>query len=265
MIRKPISPLWHFGLGVLSVVILLGAYTYLAHDMHVENPDDTTIPTWSQIKEGVTKAVQLDDEERWILIDGWATMKRLFLGMLVGVTGGLVIGLLMGCVPAIEALCYPPMAFFAKVPPTAALAVFFVLVGTDLNFYIGMIAFGVLPTLAQATYLAVKDVSEELLDKASTLGASNMELVWNVICRQVLPNILDATRLQIGPAIVYLISAEMITGDVGFGYRIKLQMKLLNMSVIYPYLMTLGLFGFGLDYGMRLLQKWTCPWFVATR
>ncbi len=46
---------------------------------------------------------------------------------------------------------------------------------------------------------------------------------------------------------VYLIAAEMVVGDVGFGYRIRLQSKLLNMSVVYPYLAMLAAFGFGMD------------------
>ena len=37
-----------------------------------------------------------------------------------------------------------------------------------------------------------------------------------------------------------IVAAEMLVGDVGFGYRIRLQSKLLNMSVVYPYLALLA-------------------------
>jgi NitT/TauT family transport system permease protein len=154
----------------------------------------------------------------------------------------------------------PPLSLLAKVPPTAALAVFFVMVGTNTEMFVAMIAFGILPTLAQSVYLAVKSVPEELLYKARTLGASRGELVWNVVFRYTLPSIIDSIRLQIGPAMVYLIAAEMVVGDVGFGYRIRLQSRLLNMSVVYPYLALLAAFGFGMDYGLRRLQRWSCPW-----
>ena len=92
--------------------------------------------------------------------------------------------------------------------------------------------------------------------------ASNGEIVWNVIFRQTLPKITDSIRLQIGPAMVYLIAAEMVCGDVGFGYRIRLQSRLLNMSVVYPYLALLAAFGFGIDYGLRRLQRALCPWYA---
>jgi NitT/TauT family transport system permease protein len=250
-------------LGLLSVFFLLGGYTYLSHRQHVKNPDDTTLPSWSQLKEGVVTAVEPNKRsgERWITVDLAATLSRLFLGLMCGVLGAVVLGLLMGCFPAIEAFLAPPLSILAKVPPTAALAVFFVLFGTDLQMYVAMIAFGVLPTLAQSVYLSVVELPDELLDKAYTLGASRMELIWNVVVRAVLPKMIDGVRLLIGPAMVYLIAAEMVCGDVGFGYRIRLQSRLLNMNVVYPYLAVLAGFGFTMDYLLRLLQRFCCPWY----
>jgi len=265
MIRKPIKKKWSTALGVLSVLILLCGYTYLSHRQHAANPDDTTIPSWKQLWQGVKKAVALDEytRERWIVEDAKATLARLFIGLFFGIAGALVLGVIMGCVKAVEAFLVPPLSLLAKIPPTAALAVFFVMVGTGTNMYVMMIAFGVLPTLAQAVYLSVKDVPEELLNKAYTLGASNCEVIWNIIVRFILPRLIDAIRLQIGPAMVYLIAAEMVCGDVGFGYRIRLQSRLLNMSVVYPYLGALAAFGFAVDYGLRFLQKKVCPWYMA--
>jgi NitT/TauT family transport system permease protein len=252
-------------LGVVSIALLLGLYTFLSHRQHVSNPDDTTMPSWSQLREGVHTAFEPNPRngERWVAVDVQATLTRLFLGLLVGVLGAVVIGILMGCHPGVEALLMPPLSFFAKVPPTAALAVFFVMVGTGTEMYTAMITFGILPILAQSIYLAVKDIPEELLNKAATLGASKAELVWNVVARVILPRMLDAIRLQIGPAMVYLIAAEMVCGDVGFGYRIRLQSRLLNMNVVYPYLVLLAGFGFFMDYALRKLQAFSCPWFAA--
>ena len=89
-----------------------------------------------------------------------------------------------------------------------------------------------------------------------------MELIWNVVLRIIWPRIIDAVRLQIGPAMVYLIAAEMVVGDVGFGYRIRLQSRLLSMDVVYPYLALLATFGFFMDFALRKLQHWTSPWFT---
>ncbi|HUW60212.1 MAG TPA: ABC transporter permease subunit [Candidatus Bathyarchaeia archaeon] len=262
MIRQAIGNKWVMALGVISVVALAGAYAALSYHQHQVNPDDRTIPTWSQLKDGLVKIVEVNarSEERWLVVDAKATGKRLFLGLLCGIGGAMLLGMMMGCLAPVEAVFHPPLALLAKLPPTAMLAVFFVLVGTDTNMYVAMIAFGVLPSLAQSVYLAVKDVPDEFLYKAYTLGASHLEVVWNVVFRQVLPKLIDSVRLQLGPAMVYLIAAEMVVGDVGFGYRIRLQSKLLNMDVVYPYLVILAVFGFGMDFALQKLQRKICPW-----
>jgi NitT/TauT family transport system permease protein len=265
MIRRPIPRAATLGLGILSLVLLLGGYTWLSQRQHRLNPSDTTIPTWKQLGHGVATMIQLNSStgDRWVVEDAKASGTRLFWGVALGVLGAMVIGMAMGCFTQVEAFCYPPLSLLAKIPPTAALAVFFVLVGTGMNMYVAMIAFGILPTLAMTVYLAVKEFPEELRFKAYTLGASQMEVILTIMFRYVLPRFLESVRLVIGPAMVFLIAAEMVVGDVGFGYRIRLQSKLLNMGVVYPYLAMLAAFGYLMDYGLRALQRKLCPWYES--
>jgi NitT/TauT family transport system permease protein len=267
MIRRPIKRSTAIVLGILSLLLLLGSYTWVSHRQHQKNPDDSTIPTWSQIGKGVVQIVGINKRsgERWLVVDAKATGTRYFLGLALGAVTAVIIGMAMGCFTPVEAFLQPPLSFLAQIPPTAALAVFFVLVGTGQEMYVAMIAFGILPALAQTVYLAVKEFPEELLYKTYTLGASHMEVICSIILSQVLPRLLDALRLVIGPALVYLIAAEMVVGDVGFGYRIRLQSKLLNMSVVYPYLALLATFGFTMNFLLSRLQRKLCPWYDPGR
>ncbi len=275
MIRQPASMRAKVVLGAMAVVLMLAGYTVLSERQHRLNPDDTTIPTWSLLGRGVSRIVEVGrvvpgseesrswlarQKTRWLVADASATGYRLFLGLLLGVAGAVVLGLLMGCFEKVEAFFAPPLSLLAKVPPTAILAVFFVLTQTYTQMCVAMVAFGILPTMAQAIYLGVKEVPRELIYKAYTLGASHAEVVWNVILRQVLPKIIDGVRLQIGPAMVFLIAAEWLGGEVGFGCRIRLESRLAHMHTVYPYLALLAGFGFGMDAALRRLQRWLCPW-----
>ena len=253
--------------GIAAVAVALGFYTFLSYSQHNVNPDDTTIPTWRMLADGVQQIVTPHHRsgERWLVVDGKATAVRLFVGLGIGVAGAILVGMLMGCLATCEAAFTPVLSLLAKVPPTAILAVFFVMVGTDMKLYIAMIGFGVLPALSMAIYLSIKEVPKELIYKSYTLGASHFEVAWNIILRHILPNIIDSIRLQIGPAMVYLIAAEMLCADVGMGYRIRLQSRLLNMDVVYPYLAALACFGFGMDYTLRRIQAWICPWFLLKK
>ncbi len=128
--------------------------------------------------------------------------------------------------------------------------------------YITMIVFGVLPSLSQTVYLAAKyDVPDELIYKAYTLGASQMEIVWNVLFKHILPKVLDGIRLQVGPAMVFFIAAEWMVGHAGFGYRIKLQQRKVDMRVVYVYLAFLGAAGFTIDSSLIWLRRRLCPWY----
>ena len=86
-------------------------------------------------------------------------------------------------------------------------------------------------------------------------------MIWDVIFQQTLPKMLDAIRLQIGPAMVYLIAAELMSADVGFGYRLRMESRLLHMNVVYVYLVVLGAAGYLLDTLMIRLRRRLCPWY----
>lgn len=168
----------------------------------------------------------------------------------------------MGCYTPGEAFFKPTLAFLAKVPPTALLAIFMVLAGVEMKMFVSFISFGIFPSLAQSIYhSARKDVPDELIYKAYTLGASQAEIVWNVVAKHVLPAALESIRQIIGPALVFLIAAEMMTADVGFGYRLRLQARLLDMSVVYVYVALLGIAGFGIDAALTALRRKLCPWY----
>ena len=262
MISRPISRTKQAVLSAFSVLLLIIGYTWISHRQHQVNPEDTTIPSWGQLADGAKKFTQPDRRgKRWLIEDSFATAKRLGAGISLGIIFGFVIGMSMGCLAPLEAFLQPPISLLAKVPQTAALAVYFVFFGTGMEMYVAMIAFGIIPTLAVTVYLAIKDIPSAMIDKAYTLGASHFEVAFEVVFKQVLPKFIDAVRLCIGPAIVFLIAAEMVVGDVGFGYRIRLQFKLTNMNVVYPYLAFLAFFGFLLDYMLRFLQSKICPWY----
>ena len=277
-IKQPIGDRWTIALGIIGIVVLAGAYEIVSYRQHTANPKDTTIPNLSQLLEGFRQICEpktndlrpeSDDMSSWGRIascwlykDAFATYGRLVKGLVWGSIISVIIGLLMGCFEGIGSFLLPPLAFLAKVPGTAMLAVFFVLVGTGENMFIGMIGFGLLPTLTQAVYASARyDVHDEEINKAYTLGASNCEVIWNVVLKQIMPKVLESIRLQIGPSVVYLIAAEMLVGQVGMGYQIRLQQRLLNMSVVYDYLLILGVSGLLMDQGMLLLRRWLCPWY----
>jgi NitT/TauT family transport system permease protein len=264
MIRKSISIKAKISMGILSVSLLIVAYSWMSYKQHVFNPKDTTIPNAQQFVEGWKKITTPEEftGEIWLWNDLKATLGRHVGGMLLGVAIALFVGMAMGVNPWLESFFSWPVNFFAKIPPTAMMAVYFVLFGTEYKMFIAMIALGIFPTLAQTIYQsAKKDVDDDAINKAYTLGASHFEVIYNIIFMQILPRVIEAIRLQVGPALVFLIAAELLVSDVGFGYRLRIQSRLLNMNVVYLYLVILGMGFLLMDWGLRLKRRLLCPWF----
>lgn len=267
MIRTPISARKKLFLNILSVVVLLGGYTLLSHRQYALNPEQNTIPSLTKIAQAVFQVVTPHprSHERWLLVDATASFLRLGFAFSVAVLGALSLALVVGCFRWIEAIVEWPISFFSKIPPTGALAVFFALFGTDMKMYIAMIVFGIMPAMMQSVVVAIKQVPDELVNKGYTLGSSTWEMVLSIVFRYVLPNMIDAIKASIGPALIFLIAAEFLCADVGFGYRMRMQARLLNMDIVYVYLVLLAAFGFGADFVLKTIQQKLCPWYSKER
>jgi NitT/TauT family transport system permease protein len=254
MIRQPIRRTTRFALFAVAVAALVGGYAWMSHRAHVANPKNKTLPNLSQFVEGWQRMINHEGGIEFFE-DVRASAWRL----------AFVVGLAMGCFPAVEALLLPPISFFAKIPPTAMLAVYFVFFGvTGVQIFVALIAFGIFPTLAQSiAQAAQQDVDEHTINKSYTLGASSFEVVWEVVLRQILPRIIENARLSVGPAMVFLIAAEFALADVGFGYTLRMQSRLQNMNVVYTYLVILAVAGLVIDWLLIQLRRWLCPWFRA--
>lgn len=198
----------------------------------------------------------------WVVEDAKASLWRLVIGITSGCALAFLVGIAMGCFTWIEALLLPPISFLAKIPPTAMVVVYMIMFGLGIKLFVALIAIGIFPTLAQSIYQAAKkDVSEHAIYKAYTLGASQFEVIWEVVIPQILPRIIEAIRLQIGPAMIFLIAAELLYADTGFGYRLRVQPRMFNYNVIFIYLTLLGCFGMVVDWVLSTFRRWFCPWF----
>ena len=269
MIRRPI-PAWLFWTLLFGGLLLIGlGYSRLSVLQTLKNPTQTIVPGWQGFVDGAHRILQptgvpSNPKPSMLAIDMMATYWRLFLGLTTGVFMSVIVGIAMGAYRWIEAPLSPIISFLSKIPPTAMMPIYFILVGTDQKMFTAMVALGVFFTMAQSIFQAVqKDVSDDAIDKAYTLGASDVEILWEVIWKQILPRILENIRLQIGPAMIFLLAAEMIVGDQGMGYRIRMESRILNISVVYIYLAILGASGLLLEWGLLMLRRKLCPWFGA--
>ncbi len=271
MILRPIPQWLVIVLGVVGVLLVASIYEGLSIRQTKTNPQQTVVPGFKSIFAAVAKVTKAQGSEAkpepsWMWQDLRATYWRLFLGMTCGVLMSLIVGVAVGAYKPVEALLSPIITFLASIPPTAMLAVYMIVFGTHLPAFVAMVAFGIFFSMAQSIANAIQsDVNSESIDKAYTLGASEAEVLFEVVWRQILPRVIDAIRGQIGPAMIYLIAAEWLFASEGFGYRIKMQSRFTNMDVVCIYLAVLGINGLLMNLLLLRLRRWMFPWFGEGR
>jgi NitT/TauT family transport system permease protein len=286
MLRTRIRWHWHLALGVLPFLLLAGLYSWRADILneevnHGRDADDqrpTVLPTWSRfvktwVEATTPPAPDPDVEEEpdpnprsplWVAVSttGYRFLRGLGLSIVIAVP----LGLLMGCYAPIEAFFGPLLTFLAKVPATATYTVFLIVpfIGLSEEMYSALILFGVLPPLTLSVFLAARDdVPEELLFKARTLGASQLACIWDVIFAMTVPKIIDAIRLAVGPALIFLYAVEMLQDEFGIGGHMRLAGKkgVPGAAEVYMYLFIAGVLALGLDLSLRGLLRLLCPWY----
>lgn len=250
-------------LALLPFVLLAFAYSLAAATRHADNPDDKVLPGLSAMAQAIERtAIRADRRsgERVFWADTAISLQRLGSGIGIALLIGLSLGLAIGLLPVLRALFAPLMAVLSMVPPMAILPILFIAFGLGELSKVVLIVIGVAPCLVRDLAFAVARLPREQFVKAQTLGASTWQVALRVALPQAMPRLIESLRLMLGPAFLFLISAEAISADSGLGYRIFLVRRYLSMDLILPYVAWITLLAYLMDTALATLSRRLFPW-----
>jgi NitT/TauT family transport system permease protein len=251
-------------LGVLPFVLLLAAYLAASSARLADNPNDKLLPSFGSFGEAIHRmAVEPDKRSGEVLLwtDTASSLRRLGLGVGISALVGLTFGIALGAIPLVRAGLAPFVESVSLIPPMAVLPILFVVFGLDELSKVVLIVFGIAPFIVRDLQQRTQELPHEQIVKAQTLGGSTWQIVLRVILPQVLPRLIDAVRLSLGAAWLFLIAAEAIAATEGLGYRIFLVRRYLAMDVILPYVVWITLLAYLTDLGLRVLTRAAFPWY----
>ena len=111
------------------------------------------------------------------------------------------------------------------------------------------------------TMAGVKLVDKQLIKVAKTLGASNFQILVEIVVPIAIPNIFTGLRLEAGMAWRTVLAAEMIAIPVGLGALAMKAQSLLLVDVIIDVLITLSVVCLLFEKIFEILeQKLTRMW-----
>lgn len=254
-------------LGLLPLVLIAMVYMGASTARLAENPDDRLLPAPATMANTFyTLATEANRRTGDIVLwaDTAASLERLLIGVAISATLGLTVGLLSGGLPIIRAKFSPLITVLSLIPPMAVLPILFIAFGTGEAAKIALIVIGVTPFLIRDIQGHALRLPDEQLIKAQTLGASSWQVLTRVLLPQLTPRLLNATRLALGTAWLFLIAAEAIAAQEGLGYRIFLVRRYLSMDIILPYVAWITLLAFLIDQSLAWLSRLVFPWYHAS-
>lgn len=251
-------------LGAMPFVLVALLYLW-ASDLRLSlNPSDRLMPSLAQFGDAIARMAFAPNErsgEYLLWVDTFASLRRLVMGIALAASIGLVFGLLAGAIPLVRAKLSPFITVLSLVPPMALLPILFLVLGLGEVSKVALIVIGIAPFIVRDLQAKTVELPTEQLIKAQTLGASTWLVMLRVMLPQILPRLIEAVRLSLGPAWLFLISAEAIAAEQGLGYRIFLMRRYLAMDVILPYVAWITLLAFLMDWALKRVSRRAFPWF----
>lgn len=253
-------------LAVVPFLILATAYILGSALRLAENPGDKLMPAPEAIGHAWTRMAFSPDPRSGEIIfwqDTFASLGRMGAGLAIATGASLFAGMTIGMLPYARAAFGPLVTTLSMVPALSVLPILFILFGVGELSKVMLIIIGVLPFMVRDLSQRVAEIPEEQIIKAQTMGASTAQIALRVVLPQILPRLIDAVRLSLGPAWLFLISAEAISATSGLGYRVFLVRRYLAMDIILPYVAWITLLAISLDYALRVLRRRRFPWVDA--
>ncbi|MEL0251004.1 MAG: ABC transporter permease subunit [Novosphingobium sp.] len=250
-------------MGAIPIVLLVLVYLIVAAQRHAILPTDKIFPLpAAMIKAMGAMMFQADPLSGQMVFwaDTLASLQRLGLGLIISTAAALLVGLVLGVLPPVRATFGPLVTGIAVIPPIALLPILFIALGLGETAKVALIVIGITPVMVRDIASYVAELPREQIVKALTLGASSWQVMIRVALPQAMPRLIHAVRLALGPAWVFLISAEAIASDIGLGYRIFLVRRYLSMDVIIPYVAWIALLAILMDVALAKLSRSAFPW-----
>jgi sulfonate transport system permease protein len=185
---------------------------------------------------------------------------RAFLGLAIGGSLGLVLGLLTGSLRWAETLLDSSFQMLRNIPALALIPLVILWFGIDETAKLFLISVSVFFPIYLNTFHGIRGVDPGLVEMARSYGLSGWRLYRDVVLPGALASILVGLRFSLGLMWVILIVAETISAQAGIGYLTMNAREFLQTDVVLLGILLYAALGKGADVAARLLERWWLRW-----
>ena len=189
-----------------------------------------------------------------------ASLGRILVALLAATIVGIPVGIAMGLSPTVRGILDPIIELYRPVPPLAYLPLMVIWFGIGETSKILLIYLAIFAPVAMSALAGVKSAQQVRVRAAQSLGASRLQVLWLVILPGALPEILTGLRIGLGVGWSTLVAAELIAATRGLGFMVQSAGEFLATDVVLAGIAVIAIIAFGLELGLRALQRRLTPW-----
>ncbi len=188
------------------------------------------------------------------------SLYRVFTSFFLAVLTAIPIGIAMGMNRVARGVFDPPIEFYRPIPPLAYLPLTIIWFGIGDFAKIFLIFLACFAPLAISARAGVRSSSIEQIHAAYSMGASRNQVLWNVVLKSALPEILTGMRISIAFGWTTLVAAEMVAAKAGIGVMVLNAARFLATDIVFLGIIVIGLIAFCFDSVMRRFERLLVPW-----
>lgn len=181
------------------------------------------------------------------------TVSRFAAGFLAASVVAIMVGILLGLNKVLFRAVNPYIQILKPISPLAWMPLLLYTV-KDPKWTAVLVVFmaALWPTLA-TTAFGVNSLRKDYLHVAAILQLSWFKRLYKVILPGAAPTIVNGLRISFGSALVAVVPAEMLLGELGVGYLSWIEWNNLDISGVIFAILVVGVVGVILDSGFNKL------------
>lgn len=215
-----------------------------------------TLPTVTQI--ATVFAHRLSVQEYWL--DLTQSLVRIGTGFGLAAVVGVFSGIALGRSRLFADIVGPLVELARPIPAIAIVPVAILLFPSDEAGIVFITFLAAYFPIMVSTRHAVRALPTLWEDSVRTFGGSRWDVLQQVVLPGVLPGVFGGLSVGMGVAWICVISAEMISGRLGVGYRTWQAYTVLDYPNVFVGIITIGVLGFTTSWAVELIGRRATRW-----
>jgi len=181
------------------------------------------------------------------------TVRRFMIGFLFGSVVAVLLGILVGLYKPLYVALNPFIQILKPISPLAWMPLLLYSVKDPFWTAILVVFMASLwPTVANTAF-GVNAIKSDYLRVAALLEMKFARRLFTVILPAAAPAIIAGLRISFGSALVAVVPAEMLLGELGAGYLTWIEWNNLDISGVIFAILAVGVVGYALDFAFGKL------------